>query len=239
MTDRSSVRNRLRAALPAAEYEALRPQLEPVSVPIRETIYEPGQPLPYVLFPNSGVYSLLTEMSDGNTLEIATVSREGMLGLPVLLEAETIPSRAICQIASEALRMETAAFREALRRPGVLPTLLYRYAQGVFNQVAQTAGCNHAHTLDERCARWLLMSHDGVDGDQFDLTQEFLAMMLGVRRPSVSVAASILQRAGLIHYSRGRITVLDRPGLEAAACECYAVIRQEFDRLIPRVWRND
>jgi CRP-like cAMP-binding protein len=228
------MKNALLAALPAEEYERLRPRLETVSVKVPEGVYEPGEAVPHVFFPRTGVFSLVTVMPDGATVEFATVGNEGMVGLPVFLGAETMPSRCFCQIESSAERMEAAAFREEVWRGGAFHELLHRYTQALFNQVAQSAACNRLHSIDERCARWLLMTHDRVAADRFDLTQQFLSQMLGVRRPSVSTAAGILQKAGLIQYSRGRITILDRPGLEAASCECYGIIRAEFDRLVGR-----
>ena len=165
-------------------------------------------------------------------MEMATIGREGMVGLPIFLEADTMPSRAFGQVPGGALRITAAAFTEEIKRNGPLVRVLNRYTLALFNQVAQTTACNRVHLLEQRCARWLLQTHDRVASDQFLLTQEFLAQMLGVRRSGVSAAAGLLQKAGLIRYARGRITVLDRPGLESAACECYGVIKREFDRLL-------
>lgn len=223
--------NRLLSALPPAEYQRLQPLLEPVSVPFNETVSEPGGPIPYVYFPQTGVFFLITVLSDGAAVEFATVGCEGMVGLPLFLGRETMPSRALCQVEGQSQRLPAAAFRETVRRSEPLAALLRRYTQALMIQVAQSVACNRLHSIDERCARWLLMTHDRVGADQFALTQEFLAQMLGVRRPSVSTVASRLQRAGLIRYRRGRITVVDRKGLEAAACECYRIVRAEFDRL--------
>ncbi|OWY64040.1 hypothetical protein B7486_49525 [cyanobacterium TDX16] len=171
-------------------------------------------------------------MEDGGVVEAATVGNEGMVGLPVFLEADTIPSQAIVQIPGDALRMKADAFKAWVDQSQPLQNLLKRYTQVMFNSIMQTAACNRRHEIEQRCCRWLLMTHDRVGSDNFPLTQEFLAQMLGVRRPSVSVVASILQKAGLIRYSRGKIIILDRPGLESATCECYPVIKQEFDRLL-------
>ncbi len=174
----------------------------------------------------------MTPLAGGETVELATVGREGMVGLPVFLGADTMPSRAHGQVPGEALRMEAGAFRAAVERHEPLVRLLNRYAHALFNQAALTLACNGVHPAEQRCARSLLQTHDRVGADQFLLTQEFLAQMLGVRRPAVSVAASMLQKAGLIHYVRGRVTVVDREGLEAASCDCYQVIKREFDRLL-------
>jgi CRP-like cAMP-binding protein len=156
-----------------------------------------------------------------------------MVGLPVFLGADEMPSRTLCQIAGEALRMDSATFREEAGRMGSLHRLLLRYTQAMLNSLAQTAACNRAHSVEERCARWLLITQDRIGSDRFPLTQEFMGQMLGVRRATVNVAAGMLHKAGFIAYTRGRITVLDREGLESAACECYRLIRSEFDRLVP------
>ena len=174
----------------------------------------------------------MTYLKDGASVEMATVGLEGMVGLPVFLGTDTMPSRAFGQVAGDSLRITTAAFTAEVKRNGPLVRVLNRYTQALFNQVAQTTACNRVHLVEQRCARWLLQTHDRVGSDRFSLTQEFLAQMLGVRRTGVSAAAGLLQKAGLIRYARGRITVLDRPGLESAACECYRVIKREFDRLI-------
>lgn len=224
--------NRLLAALPLVEQERLLPHLERVQLGLEEKLYEPDQPITHVYFPCTSVGSLLSVMEDGTAVEFGTVGREGMVGLAVFLGAESVPTLAFNQVTGDALRMTAERFRE-LSREGVFHHLLHRYAQAMFNQMAQTAACNRVHSLEERCARWLLMTHDRVGRDQFDLMQKFLAQMLGTHRPSVSVAAGMLQKAGFIRYSRGRITVTDREGLESAACECYARVSREFDRLLP------
>jgi CRP-like cAMP-binding protein len=171
-------------------------------------------------------------MEDGTVVELATVGNEGMVGLPVFLGGDTMPLKAFVQIPGDAMRMKADVFKDSVNQGSPLHGLLQRYTQALFNQVAQSTACNRVHSIEERCCRWLLMTRDRVESDGFPLTQEFLSQMLGVRRPSVSVVAAILQKAGLIRYSRGRITILDREGLEAAACECYAIIKQEFDRLL-------
>jgi len=224
--------NRLIRALPRAEAEKLIARCEVQETPVRHTVFEPDQPSKYVYFPLSGVISIHTRMREGMAVEIATIGREGMVGLEMFLGGEQAHLAAFAQLAGRALRIAAEAFREVVRDSAPITTLLLRYTQSVLAQVSQSAACNRVHSIEERCARWLLMTHDRVDGDVFDLTQEFLAEMLGVRRPSVSVAASILQRAGFIRYSRGRVTIVDRAGLESAACECYAVIAREYERLI-------
>jgi CRP-like cAMP-binding protein len=214
--------------------EKLGRQLEVLDMEVRHCVFEPDQPSQYVYFPLSGVISIHTKLRDAVAVEVATVGREGMAGLEVFLSGEQMPASAFCQIAGRAARITADAFRELVRECPPLTTLLLRYTQATLVQVAQSAVCNRVHSVEERCARWLLMTHDRVPGDRFELTQEFLAEMLGVRRPSVSIAASILQRAGFIRYSRGRIEIVDRVGLESAACECYGVIAREYERLIGR-----
>lgn len=225
--------NRLLAALPKAERERLAPLLRPVSFGLRDYLFRVDEPIHSVYFPRSGVISLVITVKDGGTIEVGTVGNEGMVGVPVFLGADRSPTQAFSQVPGESLRMAAADFkREVIGRAGPLPDLVRRYTQAFLNQVSQTVACNHLHAVQERMCRWLLMTHDRVGGDEFLLTQEFLAQMLGVRRPSVSVVAGMLQQAGLIRYTRGRMTVLDRAGLEAGACECYGIVRREFDRLL-------
>ncbi len=226
------VRNRLLAGLPAAEAARLRPRLELVPLGVGEVIYAPQQLIPYVYFPERGVSSILVTMADGRVSEVGTVGREGMLGLPVFLGAETSPGRSLSQIAGEAWRMAAAAFREEIPRAATLQGRLLRYTQALFTQVAQSAACNHLHPLIQRCSRWLLLIQDRAGGEELRLTHGFLSAMLGVRRASVTEALGRLHRAGLIRRRRGRITVVDRPGLEAAACECYRLIAAEDRRLL-------
>lgn len=225
--------NRLLARLPRADRERLWPRLEAVSPEMRTVVYEAGAPITHVYFPLRGVYSLLIHMADGRGVEVGTVGNEGMLGTPVFLGTDKSPMRTICQVPpADALRMRAADFRVAIGGGGALQEMVRKYTQAMMNQIAQSVACNHLHSVEERCARWLLMTHDRVGQDQFALTQEFLAQMVGVRRPSVTVVAGVLQKAGLIAYTRGRVRVLDRAGLERAACECYAVVKAEFDRLL-------
>jgi CRP-like cAMP-binding protein len=224
--------NRLLSALPPAERERLLPHLEPVTATIKQSFYEINEPIGHVYFPCTLVASLVTVMENGAAAEVATVGNEGMVGLPVFLGAERIPSVSFCQVPGSAWRLDAAALREVVQHDGALHSLLHRYTQAMFNQIAQSAACNRLHGVEQRCARWLLQTHDRVGRDQFELTQEFLGQMLGTRRAAVSAAAGALQKAAFIRYSRGRITIVDRAGLEGASCECYRVVRDEFERLI-------
>ena len=232
---REPVGNRLLAALPRAVYEGLRPHLETVSLGPGDVIYEPDGPIRHVYFPAGCIVSLVAIMGDGSMLELATVGKEGMVGVPLFLETETAPFRSFTQVPGESLRLAADVFRDTIGRSGTVVSLLHRYAQVLFNQVAWSAACNRAHSLEQRCARWLLMTHDRVDTDRFELTQEFLGQMLGVHRPRVNRAAGAIQKAGVIRYVRGRVTVVDRKGLEDAACECYRFIRDEYERLLESV----
>ena len=224
--------NRLLAALPREDYERLLAKLDMVSLAIKQIVYEPNGPIPHVYFPTSAVTSVISIMEDGVGVEVATVGNEGMVGLPLFLGAATTPLQAFCQVPGAAARLKADVFRDEIDRGSPLHGLLQRYTQALLNQIAQSAACNRVHSIDQRCARWLLMTHDRVRADQFLLTQEFLAQMLGVRRASVNTAAGMLQKAGFIRYTRGRITVTDRPGLESASCECYRIIKEDFDRLL-------
>jgi CRP-like cAMP-binding protein len=203
-----------------------------VELPLGTSLYEPYVPLEHVYFPEDGVASLLTQLDDGIETEVATVGREGMVGLPAFFGVESVPGRAIWQVSGKALMLPTKVLRRETRQGGALNDVLRLYAQGLFTQISQSASCNRRHEIVQRCSRWLLMTHDRVNGDEFELTHQFLSKMLGVRRAGVSVAAGILQKADLIKYSRGRITILDREGLEAISCECYRIVREEFDRLL-------
>jgi CRP-like cAMP-binding protein len=224
--------NRILAALPEEESERILPLLEPVDLPTSRLLYEIGEPITHVYFVYRGVASLMTPMKDGPPIELATVGAEGMVGMPVFLCDDRMPSRAFMQVPGHGARMEADAFRAFVRGSPVLNRVLLRYALALMTQMAQNAACNRTHSVEERCARWLLMTQDRVRSPTFELTQEFLAQMLGVRRPTVSIAAGILAQAGLISYVRGRITILDRSELEAACCECYRIIATEFERLL-------
>jgi len=231
-SSRNPVSNNLLAALPREEYQRLLPNLEPVSLSIKQILYEPNTPIEYAYFPNTAVASLLNLMQDGQTIEAATVGKEGMIGVPLLLGTTQIPIQVIVQIPGDGLRMKADVFKAQVYAGSPLYTLLLRYTQTLMNQISQTAACNRLHSVEGRCCRWLLMTRDRVESDQFPLTQEFLSYMLGVRRASVSEVAATLQKAGLIDYHRGKITIRDRQGLEAASCECYRATQQEFERLL-------
>ena len=225
--------NRLLRTLPPAVRQPFLPALERIPLAMRERLIEPDVPIPWVYFPLHGVVSLISTLGNGTQVEVATIGNEGLIGLPLVLYANTIPFTAFVQVPGEALRIDATVFGRLLdEATGAVRQLLYRYTQALFNQLAQHVVCNRLHRTAQRCARWLLLTHDRVDGDEFPLTHEFLALMLGVRRASVTEVAGRLQRAGLIRYRLGRIWVLDRAGLEAASCECYGVIQQEYDRLI-------
>jgi CRP-like cAMP-binding protein len=223
-------RNRLLAALPEVEQQRLAGELQLVDLGLRDLLYEVDQPISSVYFPLGCVLSLVAPVGD-DAVEVATVGPEGMVGLPAFLGAVTSAHRVYCQLPGPALQLSVDALAQFLPGDGELHRLLHRYTQAVMVFLGQSVACNRLHTVEQRCARWLAHTHDRVDQDRFPLTQEFLAQMLGVRRASVSVSAQTLQQAGLIHYSRGRITVLDPKGLRAAACPCYLIIRREFDKL--------
>jgi CRP-like cAMP-binding protein len=225
-------RNRILAALPPDEWARLREHAQWVPMPLAKVVFEPNQPIEHVYFPEEGVVSIVGLVEDGSAVETATVGNEGMAGVPVFLGAMQMAGQAFVQVAGSAWRIPSTVLRDEVRRGGALAAALGRYTQALFTLVAQSSACNRKHAVEQRCARWLLMTHDRVGGDTFALTQLTLSQMLGVRRATVSEAAGALQQAGLIEYSRGRITVLDRAGLEAAACVCYAVIRAEFARLV-------
>jgi CRP-like cAMP-binding protein len=226
--------NRLLATLSKEEHDRLEPHLEIVPLEPKMVLHESDIPIPHVYFPLAGVVSLMTVMEDGSSIEIATIGNEGLVGIPVFLGAQSTPSRAFSQVPGHAVRMSAEAFRQEIDRGGTLHDMVQRYTLVVFNQIAQTAACNRVHSINQRCARWLLMTHDRAGDNEYYLTQEFLAQMLGVRRASVSEVAGELQNAGLIRYSRGTMTIVDRKGLEDAACECYAIIRNTFDQLFSR-----
>lgn len=224
--------NRLLAALPEEDFDLVSSDTEKVSLALKEVLYEPGQPIEHVYFVTSGVVSLLVTMQNASAVEIATVGNEGVVGMPVFLGAETSPIRAITQIPGSALRMSVAAFKRVVEPAGAIHDLIRRYSQALINQISQSVACNHLHSIEDRMCRWLLTCHDRVGADDFPLSHEFLAQMLAVRRPSVTIAAGSLQKAGLITYRRGHVTIVDRPALEAGACECYGVVRHQYDRLL-------
>jgi len=221
------IANQLLAALPKKDYQALQRHLEEVPLVFEEVLYQPNALLSDVYFPNSGIVSLLAGVNERSTLEVGLVGNEGVVGLSVFLGVNSSLNRAVVQGAGSAMKMKATAFRKTSNHGGVLQRLLQRYSHSVLTQVTQSAVCNQFHSLDARLARWLLMTHDRMGEDDFQLTHEFLSNMLGVRREGVSLAAGDLQKRKLIRYSRGRLTVLDRAGLEATSCACYEIIRGE------------
>jgi CRP-like cAMP-binding protein len=206
-------------------------QIEKVHLSVREILYDQGERIPYVYFPTSSAVSLISVMEEGRSVEVASVGREGLVGAALLFGEEIAMVRATVQVPGEALRMKPTAFREALRAQPTFREVVERYLYILLVTVARSGGCNALHTVEERCARWLLSMHDRARTDQFALTQEFLAEMLGVSRPRINVVAGTLQRGGLIRYARGRVKILDRSRLEESACECYRLIKEEHDRL--------
>jgi CRP-like cAMP-binding protein len=225
--------NHLLAALPAAEAEHVFPHLELVPMPLGDVLYESGVQMRHVYFPTTSIVSLLYVMEDGASAEIAIVGNEGIVGVSLFMGGDTTPSRAVVQSAGHAYRLRSQLVKDEFSRAGPLQLLLLRYTQALLTQMAQTAVCNRHHTLDQQFCRWLLLSLDRLPANELVMTQELIANMLGVRRESVTQAASNVQKAGLITYHRGHIIVLDRAGLEARTCECYAVVKKEFDRLLP------
>jgi len=224
--------NKLLAALPDIEYERLVPHLKVVSLPIRQVLYEPGEPITHVYFPNKAVVSLVNTMEDGSTVEVGLVSNEGMVGMPVILGGEAATTTAFVQIPDSAVRMDADILRSEFNRGGALQSLLLRYVQAVYTEISQGAACNRLHIVEGRLARWLLTVSDRLKSDDFPLTQEFIAQMLGVRRAGVTEAANTLSKAGMISYHRGQINILNREALEKTSCECYRVIQNEFARLL-------
>jgi len=221
------IANRLLAALPKKDYQALQRHLEEVPLVFEEILYQPNVLISDVYFPNSGIVSLLAAVNDHATLEVGLVGNEGILGLAIFMGVNTSQNRAVVQGAGTAMRMKATALRKQCNDGGVLPRLLRRYSHSLVTQITQSAVCNQFHSVDARLARWLLMTHDRMGDDEFQLTQEFLSNMLGVRREGVSRAAGDLQKRKLIVYSRGRLKVLDRVGLEAVSCGCYEIITDE------------
>ena len=224
--------NHLLAALPAAEWARWLPQLEAADMPLGQVLYESGATLSHVYFPTTSIVSLLYVMENGASAEIAVVGNEGLVGISLFMGGESTPSRAVVQSAGRGFRIKAQAVKEEFLKMPVLHLLL-RYTQALITQMAQTAVCNRHHSLDQQLCRWLLLSLDRLHSDELVMTQELIANMLGVRREGVTEAALKLQKAGLIRYARGHITVLDRPGLEKRSCECYGVVKTEYDRLLP------
>lgn len=224
-------KNRLLASLPRKEFDRLSPELEAIAMTVKYVFYEANAVIRHVYFPLSGVASVVISMKDGVTVEVGLIGNEGMVGIPAFLGADRSPTKAFTQVPGDALRMRADTFKR-LADNGPLRDIVQCYSQALLTQISQSVACNHLHSVEERMCRWLLMTHDRIGADEFPLTQEFLAQMLGVRRPSVTVIAGRLQRAGLISYHRGQVRIRKRQGLEAASCECYGVVKAEFDRLL-------
>ena len=219
--------NQLLAALPSADYARLAPLLETIPLKLQDWIHKPGEPIRHVYFPGGGFCSILTVLEDGTMVEVATIGREGAVGISAIFDGDGGDSRSLAMVQAATdtcYRMPVDAFRQEMDRRGAFYELLTRYTQALLGLVMQSTACNAVHTVEQRLARWFLMAHDRVGTDSFPLTQEFVAMMLGVARPTVTIVAGTLQKAGLITYQRGRVTVLDREKLEAASCECYRTV---------------
>jgi CRP-like cAMP-binding protein len=223
--------NRLLSALPVEDRERVLPTLQAVTFALGDVVYESGAHMGHVYFPTDSVVSLLYTMEDGSTAEMGMAGNDGVVGVALFLGGDTTPNRGVVQIAGGAYRMKARDLRDEFARGGALQRVLLRYTQALITQISQTAVCNRLHAVEQRLCRWLLLCHDRVHSDELEMTQEFIANMLGGRRESVTVAAGRLQDAGLIHYARGHIRILDRKGLEAAVCECYRIVQDEFERL--------
>jgi CRP-like cAMP-binding protein len=226
-------KNHLLTALPDAEWTRWLPQMEAVELSLGQVLYESGNTLSHVYFPTDAIVSLLYVMENGASAEIAVVGNEGVVGISLFMGGESTPSRAVVQSAGRGLRLKAQAIKEEFNRGGPVMHVLLRYTQALITQMAQTAVCNRHHSLDQQLCRWLLLSLDRLEGSDLVMTQELIANMLGVRREGVTEGALKLQKLGLIRYARGHISVLDRPGLEKRVCECYAVVKKEYDRLLP------
>jgi len=229
----SPLQNHLLDALPREEYERLLPNLELVEMKLGDSLYESGRTMAHVYFPTTSIVSLIFVMENGSSAEIAVVGNEGILGVSIFMGGESTPSRAVVQSGGWGYRLKAQLLKKEFNSAGILMRLLLRYTQALITQMSQTAVCNRHHSLEQQLCRWLLLSMDRLSGNELRMTQELIANMLGVRREGVTEAAGKLMHAGLIDYSRGRITVLDRPGLENRSCECYKVVKAEFDRLLP------
>jgi CRP-like cAMP-binding protein len=224
--------NKLLAALPDAEYQRLVPHLERVPLSFRQVLHEAGEAIEYVYFPHRAIVSVLSTMEDGSMIEVALVGSDGVVGIPAVLGDNIATATAMVQVPHSGMRMKASVLKTEFGRSGVLQSLLLRYIQALFALVTQNAACNRLHYLDVRLARWLLLVCDRVESNELPLTHEFIAQMLGVRRAGVTEAANSLQQAGLIHYKRGKVTILNREDLEAASCECYEIIKDEYARLL-------
>lgn len=238
MTDRmfgihDPLQNRLLAALPAAEYRRLEPHLEPISMRLGAVLYESGTRLSHIYFPTTSIISLLYVMADGASSETAAVGKEGIVGVPLFTGGGSMPNRGVVRNAGHGYRLKEQILKQEFNRLGALHDVLLRYTQALMTQMAQTAVCNRHHSVSQQLCRWLLLSLDRLDSNELSMTQELIANMLGVRREGITEAAGKLQHSGVISYCRGHITVLNRPALEARVCECYQVLRREFERLLP------
>ena len=227
--------NLLLASLSDVAYRQVAARCEPVPMPFKDVIFRADEPIDYAYFPHRGCLSVITRMDDGTRVEVGTIGREGMVGLSLLHGVDSVPTDCIVQIEGTGMRMRRDAFEAELSENAELAHLIHRYAQVWTDQTARGGSCNGVHSVAERCARWLLLTHDRVESDLLPLTQEFLSVMLGVRRASVTLAVAGLRQAGLVDSKRGQITVLDRPGLEAASCECYAAMQSIYERLLPQI----
>ena len=225
--------NHLLAAVPTAEWKRLSKHLEPVDLSLAQVLYESGSTMTHMYFPTTSIVSLLYVMENGSSAEIAVVGNEGLVGVSLFMGGESTPSRAVVQSAGKGFKIDAQVMKTEFGKAGPVMHLLLRYTQALITQMAQTAVCNRHHSLDQQLCRWLLLSLDRLQGTDLVMTQELISNMLGVRREGVTEAAMQLQAAGIIRYTRGKISVLDRPGLERRTCECYAVVKKEYDRLLP------
>ena len=225
--------NHLLAAVPTAEWKRLSKHLEPVDLSLAQVLYESGATMTHMYFSTTSIVSLLYVMENGSSAEIAVVGNEGLVGVSLFMGGESTPSRAVVQSAGQGFKIESQVMKDEFNKAGPVMHLLLRYTQALITQMAQTAVCNRHHSLDQQLCRWLLLSLDRLQGTDLIMTQELISNMLGVRREGVTEAAMQLQAAGMIRYTRGKISVLDRPGLERRTCECYAVVKKEYDRLLP------
>ncbi len=226
--------NRLLGLLPTKDFERLLPHLQRITLEYRQSLYRASKPIEFVYFIESGVGSLVNTMANGDAAEVGTIGNEGIVGLPLLLGDTRAPTSVYVQVPGIGFRLKATSFSKELAQSASMRAVMLRYAHALFNQVAQSAACNHFHSLEQRCCRWLLMTRDRMQSDEFLLTQEFLAMMLGVQRTGVNVAAGALQRAGLIRYKRGHVTIIDRRAHIQRSCECYGVSKREFDRFLSK-----
>lgn len=224
-------RNRILAALPEVEYHRLQKHLQKIALPVGTEIYKVNTPITHVVFPNNGIISLVTLLSNGSKTEAAIVGNEGIVGLPLFWGGESVPRTAFAQIAGDAMAITAKDFRVQVEKGGALGSLIQLYTQGLFTQISQVAACNRHHNLEQRCSSWLLQTQDRIQRDEFELNPKFLMQMLGASRPKVVLATQELQSKGLIQYVRSSMTILDRKGLEENACECYSVIADEYERL--------